>query len=94
MGDHLVAARFIRDLRAQVGDFTFDIYSARPWISEWLFARFDGFVEAHEQTFSWHLGAGRYEVRLSLTDFVTIDEIAVTPGKTSAAIKNVLRMSR
>ena len=29
IGDHLIAARYIRDLLAAVGDFRFDIYSSR-----------------------------------------------------------------
>ncbi len=30
IGDHLIAARYIRDLLATVGDFKFDIYSFSP----------------------------------------------------------------
>ena len=37
MGDHLMAARFIRDFVAHVGDMEFDVYTRRPKVAEWIF---------------------------------------------------------
>lgn len=39
-GDHVVAARYIRDLYRHVGGFTFDTYSPHPAVAEWIFKKF------------------------------------------------------
>jgi len=43
VGDHLLTARFIRDLQAQSGPFTFDVFTFKPALSNWLFSNVPGF---------------------------------------------------
>ena len=37
IGDHIVAAQFIRDLQAASGPFEFDAFSATPGVAKWIF---------------------------------------------------------
>jgi len=37
MGDHILAARFIRDLMQELPDIRFDIYCVRPGLGRWIF---------------------------------------------------------
>ena len=46
LGDHLIAAQFIFDLRRQTIPFDFDVYSRRVELNEWLYGRIDGFRHA------------------------------------------------
>jgi len=43
IGDHLIAARYIRDLLAVIGVCAFDIYSSRPAAARWIFASLPGY---------------------------------------------------
>jgi ADP-heptose:LPS heptosyltransferase len=47
IGDVIVAARFVRDLAAQAGAFTFDVFAARPSLIDWIFSAVPGFARAH-----------------------------------------------
>lgn len=46
LGDHLIAAQFIFDLRKQTIPFEFDVYSRRVELNEWLYEKIDGFRHA------------------------------------------------
>jgi hypothetical protein len=46
IGDHIVIARFMRDLVDSVENVQFDIYSGSPDVARWLFARIKGFRSA------------------------------------------------
>lgn len=46
LGDHLIAAQFIYDLRRETVPFIFDVYSRRVELNEWLYRRIDGFRHA------------------------------------------------
>ncbi len=54
IGDHLLAARYIRDLNAAVGEFRFDIYSSRPETADWIFGHMPQFNRCYDEYFSWH----------------------------------------
>ena len=89
-GDHLLAARYIRDLRSKVGDFKYDIFSSRPAIAEWVFKKLPGFQSCYEERYSWSLSQGRYSVRIAVTDFVVCDEVAPTLDKFSPSVRSLL----
>jgi len=42
MGDHILAARFIRDFVSAVGDVEFDVFCSRPGLANWIFKQFPG----------------------------------------------------
>lgn len=42
MGDHIMAARYVRDLTAHIGEVRFDVYCARPPLGEWVFGEIPG----------------------------------------------------
>jgi hypothetical protein len=44
VGDHVVIARFLRDLCAAVGDIGFDVFSPTPEQAAWVFAAVPGFI--------------------------------------------------
>ncbi len=54
IGDHLLAARYIRDLISAVGEFRFDIYSSRPEVAAWVFGHMPQFNRCYDEYFSWH----------------------------------------
>jgi hypothetical protein len=54
IGDHLLAARYIRDLIASAGEFRFDIYSSRPEVSAFAFGHMSQFNRCYDEYFSWH----------------------------------------
>jgi hypothetical protein len=54
IGDHLLAARYVRDLLAAVGDFRFDIYSSRLEAAAWIFGTFLQFNRCYDEYFSWN----------------------------------------
>jgi hypothetical protein len=56
IGDHLIAARYIRDLMAAVGEFRFDIYSARPAVARWAFGSVTGCNQCYHEFFCWDRG--------------------------------------
>jgi hypothetical protein len=60
IGDHLIAARFVRDLIAVAGEFRFDIYSSRPEVAAWVFGSMPQFNQAYDEYFCWH---GRHYYR-------------------------------
>lgn len=89
LGDHLIAARYIRDLRLSAGDFTFDIFSSRPGIADWIFQDLPGFRNCYEERFSWPLSVGHYDIRFSVTDFVSCDELVVSIGAATKTTRNL-----
>jgi hypothetical protein len=70
IGDHLIAARYIRDLLAAVGDFKFDIYSCRPGVVSWIFSQFKGFHECYDEAFTWKRRNGHYPLSMWIISFV------------------------
>ena len=65
IGDHLEAARYIRDLLAYTGDFRFDLYSARPGIVGWIFGGMPQFGDCYDEYYAI-AGDGIREYPLSL----------------------------
>ncbi|MGE5452515.1 MAG: glycosyltransferase family 9 protein [Acidobacteriota bacterium] len=42
MGDHILAARFVRDVTHAAGDIEFDVFCSRPGIAKWIFSDISG----------------------------------------------------
>lgn len=47
IGDHVIAARYIRDLQASCGLFTFDTFSGNTQIDQWIFSDVSGFSHCY-----------------------------------------------
>jgi len=74
LGDHLIAARYIRDLLGAVGEFRFDVYSSRPELAGWVFAAMPQFNKCYNEYFLWsHNHSYRaYPLALFVNSFVVI----------------------
>lgn len=72
IGDHLLAARYIRDLLSAVGDFRFDIYSSQPAEAQWIFSSFSQFNQCFDEYFSWDRNVARYPLAIYVTMFVCV----------------------
>lgn len=71
-GDHLIAARYIRDLCNEVGGLTFDIYTSYLSATEWIFKNLPGFQNTISED-KWPSTIDRYAARIGLTDYVYSD---------------------
>jgi hypothetical protein len=71
VGDSIMAARFLRDLRASCGDLQFDIYSANIHNSEWIFSGVGERVE-HFQDSVFEAVAPDYDAALFFSDSVSL----------------------
>ena len=65
IGDHIVIARFMRDLGASVEEIRFDVYSGIPDHARWLFASVKGFRNALSDA-RFDSVAGECDVSLTL----------------------------
>jgi hypothetical protein len=72
LGDHLTAARYIRDLFAVIGGTRFDIYSSQPEVAQWVFSQFPELNDCFDETFAWSRGVPSYPLAIWITQFVYI----------------------
>ncbi|WP_158928312.1 glycosyltransferase family 9 protein [Acidisphaera sp. S103] len=74
IGDHLIAARHIRDLIAAAGEFRFDVYSSRPEVARWIFSTMAQFNRCYDDYFSWNdrQNYKYYGLAMTVTQFITI----------------------
>jgi hypothetical protein len=74
IGDHLLAARYIRDLMAASGEFRFDIYSPRPEIAALVFGHMAQFNRCYDEYFSWraHQHHMHYPLAMWVSQFVVL----------------------
>ncbi|MCE9605036.1 MAG: hypothetical protein K8U03_09060 [Planctomycetia bacterium] len=70
IGDHLIAARYIRDLLDTVGDFKFDVFSLRPETAKWIFSSFKQFNACYEDSRNWKAAYHNYPLAMWLMSFV------------------------
>jgi hypothetical protein len=71
IGDHIVAARFIRDFQAASGPFEFDAFSATPDVAKWIFSSFDSLSGCFYDT--QFDGANQsYDIALIISNFIDI----------------------
>lgn len=71
IGDHILAARFLRDLRSADDSFVFDIFSPNPAVAEWIFAGLVGFENCAIDV-SFDSLQSQYDITLSLSPIITV----------------------
>jgi hypothetical protein len=80
VGDHIVAARFMRDLRSSSEPFAFDVFSANPGFASWIFSSVPGFQHCSYDSLFQTLSR-RFDARLELSGQVTVRSSAGLSGK-------------
>jgi hypothetical protein len=73
LGDHIAAARFVRDLSKHAQPFVFDVYSSRPAAARWLFSAFPSCRACYDEANSWDENRHNYPLGLWVMQFVSID---------------------
>lgn len=66
LGDHIVGARFLRDLQAEVGYFKFDLFTPSTEIGRWLFSSFPGFRNCYCDQYLWRRAHQYYPLALEI----------------------------
>ncbi len=85
LGDHIAAARFVRDLIKHAQPFVFDIYSSRAATARWLFSAFDSCRACFDEATSWTENRHNYPLGLWVMQFVSIDRDHYDPPRIRAA---------
>lgn len=71
IGDHLIAARYIRDFSKAIGNISFDIHSSRPQMAKWIFSTFTTCRKIYTEAYIHrHEVKNMYPVALRLTPVV------------------------
>ncbi|MBS1084604.1 glycosyltransferase family 9 protein, partial [Gluconobacter kondonii] len=71
IGDHLIAARYIRDFSKAIGNILFDIHSSRPQIAKWIFSTFSNCRKIYNESYIHRQEIkNMYPVALRLTPIV------------------------
>jgi hypothetical protein len=71
IGDHIVAARFIRDLQVASGPFEFDAFSATPGVAKWIFSSFDKLSGCFYDT-QFDGASESYDTALIISNFIDV----------------------
>jgi len=85
LGDHIAAARFVRDLTKYASPFVFDIYSSRPAAARWLFSAFPACRACYDEATSWDENRHMYPLGLWVMQFVSMDRDCYDPARVRAA---------
>lgn len=72
LGDHLLSAKFIRDLTHELGDIPFDIYTKRPKLAEWIFAELPNCKNVFHTSSAIKWVRRHYALYLDLIGFISI----------------------
>jgi hypothetical protein len=91
VGDHIVAARFMRDLRSVDESLAFDIFSPNPPVARWIFASLPGFKNCALDA-SFESLQSQYDITMGLSPIITVKshgQGARTPPVTAALQKCV-----
>lgn len=99
-GDHLIAARFIRDLQLATIPFEFDIYSRRVSLNDWLFAGVSGYRYTFQPKADYKILRREYVAEINVHSCPTLrdkDKIFIKhnneSAKLSKAIENIKKGS-
>ena len=76
MGDHLMAARFIRDFVDQAGEVSFDVYSLRPAMAQWVFDKIPKLRHVRDARSDLRWTRRRYDLFATLMGYVKVDHVA------------------
>jgi hypothetical protein len=95
IGDYIVIARFVRDIGAAVGPLTFDIYSNKPALANWVFTAVPGFRASYDEAVFTPTHSG-YTVAAQISQFVVIDEDSYVQKRldSSPRLRNVVAAIR
>ncbi len=85
LGDHINAARFVRDLSKYAQPFVFDIYSSRAAAARWLFSAFENCRACYDEAASWDDNRRNYPLGLWVMQFVSIDRDHYDPARLRTA---------
>ena len=69
-GDHLIAARYIRDLSEAVSGLEFDLFSSRPEHAAWIFANIPGLHKIYNEHLAWDVSLGEYSLPVHVQQYV------------------------
>ncbi|MET4632240.1 glycosyltransferase family 9 protein [Kaistia defluvii] len=72
IGDHIVAARFLRDLLAAAGPLAFDVYSPKREVAAWIFQALDAPVRCFNERILWDRLRPDYVLSLYVTQFAVV----------------------
>jgi Glycosyltransferase family 9 (heptosyltransferase) len=79
IGDYIVIARFLRDLCTAVEPATFDIYSNKPRLANWIFGTLPGFRRSFDEAL-FAPAKQVYTVAAQISQFVLIEDNWILPG--------------
>lgn len=91
VGDHVIAARFMRDLRSSTEAFDFDVFSATPTVAEWIFSAVDGFKKCYQELV-FRSVSHHYDLGLELSSVISVrpESREHAHNRTSEALKKVI----
>ena len=73
LGDYMVIARFLRDLRAYCGELAFDVFSTHPDHARWIFGAVEGLRSCHDDMlFEFTLTS--YDIAARISQFIVFHE--------------------
>lgn len=72
IGDHVVAARFLRDLLAEVGPLALDIYSPKKNVAAWVLGSLDASTRWFDDAMLWDRARKAYPLSIYLTQFAEV----------------------
>lgn len=72
IGDHILSAKYIRDLTQHLGPVSYDIFSSRPQIAKWIFSNLEGFRQLHPETHALESILKRYDAAFWTITFVDV----------------------
>jgi len=84
LGDHIAAARFVRDLSKYANPFVFDVYSSRPAAARWLFSAFPNCRAVYDEATAWDENRHAYPLGLWIMQFLSIDRDNYKPDRLRA----------
>jgi len=70
LGDHLIAARYIRDLSATIGGFEFDLFSSRPELAQWIFGKIPKLHMIYNEQLTWEACLSEYSLPIHLQQYI------------------------
>ena len=85
LGDHIAAARYVRDLAKYAHPFVFDVYSSRAAAARWLFSAFPSCRACYDEATAWDENRSNYKLGLWINQFVSIDRDHYDPVGIRAA---------
>lgn len=83
VGDYIVIARFLRDLRGEVGPFVLDIYSNKPKQAVWVFQSLPNLRACYDEALFAPIQA-RYTVTAQISQFILIEDGWFSPDLLAA----------